>query len=84
MDHLVINSFAYKCTHWVYVVLSRVKQLINLILNQKLDIHRDYKAKPELVKWELDMKKNIEARTFKDRGIKDYEKYLREEEIYNI
>ena len=84
LDHLVINSFAYKCTHWVYVVLSRVKQLINLILNQKLDIHRDYKAKPELVKWELDMKKNIEARTFKDRGKKDYEKYLREEEIYNI
>ena len=33
LDHLVINSFAYRCTHWVYVVLSRVRQLNNLILN---------------------------------------------------
>ena len=59
--HLVINSFAYRCTHWIYVVLSRIRQFNNLILNKKLDIHRNYKAKPELVRWEKDMKTNIEA-----------------------
>ena len=84
LDHLVINSFAYNCTHWVYVVLSRVRQLDNLILNQKIDIHRNYKAKPELVRWEKDMKNNIEAYTFKDRGKSDYEEYLKEEEKYTI
>ena len=84
LDHLVINSFAYNCTHWVYVVLSRVRQLDNLILNQKLDIHRNYNAKPELVRWEKDMKNNIEAYTFKDRGKSDYEEYLKEEEKYTI
>ena len=44
-------------------------------------IHRDYKAK---VEWEQDMKCNIEKNTFKDRGIKDYEQYLAEEEEYKI
>ena len=84
LNHLVINSFAYQCTHWLYVVLSRVKELNNLVLNEKLDMHRDYKAKEELVRWEQDMKCNIEKITFKDRGIKDYEQYLAEEEEYNI
>ena len=75
LNQLVINSFAYQCTHWVYVVLSRVKELNNLVLNEKLHIHRDYKAKVELVRWEQDMKCNIEKITFKDRGIQDYEQY---------
>ena len=33
MDHLVVNSWGYRCTHWVYVVLSRVRTLKSLILN---------------------------------------------------
>ena len=48
LDHLIVNSWAYGCTHWVYVVLSRVRQLKSLVLNEKLDIHREYKAKEEL------------------------------------
>ena len=39
LDDLDINLFTYKCTYWAYVVLSRVRELDNLILNQKLDIH---------------------------------------------
>ena len=37
LNHLVVNSWAYKCPHWLYVVLSRVTTLNGLILNQKLD-----------------------------------------------
>ena len=84
LDHLVVNSFAYGCTHWVYVVLSRVRQLTNLILNTKLDIHRNYKAKSDLIRWEQDIKTDIEERTFRDRGMADYHKYLEEEEKYQI
>ena len=32
LNHLVVNSFAYGCTHWVYVVLSRVRQLTDLTI----------------------------------------------------
>ena len=84
LDRLVVNSFAYQCRHWVYVVLSRVREKNSLILNQKLDIHRDYKAKEQLIRWENDMKLNIEANTFRDRGMRDYEQYLAEEATYNI
>ena len=51
MDHLVVNSWGYRCTHWVYVVLSRVRTLKSLILNVKLDEDRDYSAKVELLRW---------------------------------
>ena len=49
LDHLVVNSWGYRCTHWVYVVLSRVRTLRSLILNVKLDEHRDY-SKERIVK----------------------------------
>ena len=84
LDHLVVNSFAYGCTHWVYFVLSRVRRLKDLILNTKLDIHRNYKAKSDLIRWEQDIKMIIEQRTFKDRGMTDYHQYLEEEERYQI
>ena len=53
-------------------------------MNKKLDIHQNYTAKPELVRWEQNIKDTIEAKTFKDRGTLDYEKYLYEEEEYKI
>ena len=84
LSNLIVNSWAYRCAHWTYVVLSRVKSLTNLVLNEKLDIHRNYTAKPELVRWEQNIKDTIEAKTFKDRGTLDYEKYLYEEEEYKI
>jgi len=69
--------------HWVYVVLSRVKTLKGLILNQKLDEDRSYEANRELVRWEERMKKKTEFKTFRDRGNVDVKRYLDEEEKYN-
>ena len=83
LDNLVINSWGYRCTHWVYVVLSRVRTLRSLILNVKLDEHRDYSAKEELLRWEKDMKANIESESFRLRGQSVYERYIKEEEQYN-
>ena len=79
LNSLVVNSWAYGCPHWVYVVLSRVRELKNLVLNEKLDVHRNYEARKDLVRWEQDMKKSIETKTFKDRGQSDYNQYLDEE-----
>ena len=84
LNHLIVNSWAYKCPHWVYVVLSRVRTLKSLILNEKLDIHRTYEAREELVKWEKQMKDNIETNTFSIRGHNDLEKYLNEELKYKV
>ena len=84
LNSLVVNSWAYGCPHWVYVVLSRVRELKNLVLNEKLDVHRNYEARKDLVRWEQDMKKSIETKTFKDRGQSDYNQYLEEEEKYLI
>ena len=83
LDNLLINSWAYRCTHWVYVVLSRVRTLRSLILNVKLDDHRDYNAKEELLRWEKDMKANIESESFRLRGQSVYDRYNKEEEQYS-
>ena len=82
MDHLVVNSWGYRCTHWVYVVLSRVRTLKSLILNVKLDEDRDYSAKVELLRWEKNIKESVERETFRMRGSLSYEKYNEEEEQY--
>ena len=74
--------YLYRCTHWVYVVLSRVRSLKSLILNVKLDEKRDYSAKKELTKWETNMKVNVESKTFRMRGQLIYEKYIKEEKQY--
>ena len=49
LDHIIITSWEYRCMHWTYVVLSRVCDLDDLILIEKLDIHHNYKAKQELL-----------------------------------
>ena len=67
---------------WVYVVLSRVRTLNNLVLNEKLYENRKYNANNELVRWETRIKETIEKKTFKDRGRSDYNKYLNEENKY--
>jgi len=56
LDDLVVNSWDYQCTHWIYVVLSQVRTLRSLILNVKLVEHCDYNPKEELLRWEKDMK----------------------------
>ena len=84
LNSLVVNSWAYGCVHWVYVIFSRVRELDNLVLNEKLDIHRNYEARKDLVRWEQDMKNRIETDTFKQRGQSDYKRYLDEEKKYVI
>ena len=82
LDNLVVNSWGYRCAHWVYVVLSRVRELNNLVLNVKLDPNRDYSARDEFVRWERYIKDNVESETFKMRGHSTYEKYREEEDKY--
>ena len=56
----------------------------SLILNEKLDIHRNYEAKKELVRWEKHMKADIETKTFSIRGKSDLKEYIKEETKYNM
>ena len=83
LNTLVVNSWAFSVPHWIYVVLSRVKMLNSLILNEKLNEYRDYSANSELVRWETNIKERIEKQTFKHRGKSDYNTYLEEETKYN-
>ena len=79
LDSLVVNSWAYGHTHWVYVVLSRVKTLKSLIFNEKLNEDREYPANNDLIRWEQRIKDTIERQTFRGRGEGDYNRYLLEE-----
>ena len=83
LDNLVVNSWTFKVQHWAYVVLSRVRSLNSLVLNAMLDEDKQYSANAELVRWETEMKKKIEQKTFQDRGKSDYNRYLQEEIKYN-
>ena len=83
MNTLVVNSWAFSVPHWIYVVLSRVRTLNSLVLNEKLNECRDYSANSELVRWETNIKERIEKKTFKHRGKSDYNTYLQEESKYN-
>ena len=84
LNQLVVNSWAYRCTHWVYVVLSRVKRLKSLVLNEEIDTERSFEAKKELVAWEQNMRNTIEKSTFKQRGTTDFDKYMNEEKTFII
>ena len=84
LDHLIVNSWAYKCPHWVYVVLSRVIKLKGLKLIEKLNVHCNFEARKDLVRWEKSMKADIETKTFRIRGESDLEEYMKEERQYNI
>ena len=84
LNNLIVNSWAYRCPHWVYVVLSRVRELKGLILNEKLDVHRSYEARKDLIRWEKQIKASIETTTFSIRGKLDLEKYMSEELKYNM
>ena len=72
LNHLVINSWGYKCPHWIYVVLSRVTKLTGLILNQKLDEEQTYEVNYELIRWKRNMKTTIENTTLMESGDSDY------------
>ena len=66
----------------MYVVLSRVITLKSLILNDKLDVCRNFEARKDLVRWETSVKADIETKTFRIRGESDLEEYMKEELQY--
>ena len=80
LDNLVINSWNYRLKNWVYVVLSRVRTLNGLVLNQKLDKTKIFSCDPVLLRWEKRMKNTIERRTFQQHN--ELEQYLAEESKY--
>ncbi len=57
---LVANSWTFNVQHGVNVVLSRVKSLNSLVLNAMLDENKHYSANTELVRWETQLRKQIE------------------------
>ena len=83
LDNLVVNSWTFKVQHWDFVVLLRVRTLNSLVLNTILDENRHYSANSELVRWETNMRKKIEEKSFQDRGKSDYDRYAAEEIRYN-
>lgn len=51
-DSLIVNSWAYGFSNWVYVVLSRVRTLSGLFLNKPLDLDKDFEVPQNLVQFE--------------------------------
>ena len=62
LDCLVVNSWTRQIPHWIYVILSRVRKLSSLILNEKLDEYHSYQANDELIRWERIIKETIEKK----------------------
>ena len=63
-----------------YVVLSRVRKLAGLMLNIPLDAKKDYSPKPELTRWEQDIRQRIEKPLFEQR--QELQEYLLDESKY--
>ena len=79
LNNLVDISWTFNVQHWAYVVLSKVRTLNSLILNAILDKNRYYSANSELVRWERNIRKWFEERTFQDRCKYIYDRYLEKE-----
>ena len=76
LTNLIVKSWDYKVTNWIYVVLSRVKQLTGLVLCQPLDENRNYTCDPELTRFEKRMKHYHEIQLFKRRDeMREYHDY---------
>ena len=67
----------------ILLIFSKSKKIGGLVINEKLNSERDHKPNEELVRWEQKMKKDIEYRTFWDRGDLDLEEYLKQGKKYN-
>jgi len=55
-DVLIVNSWNYSFSNWVYVVLSRVRTLSGLYLCKPLDLERQFKVPENLIQFERRMK----------------------------
>ena len=80
LDNLVVNSWNYSVPNWVYVVLSRVRKMVGLVLNTKLDPTKNYRPTQELTRWEQDIKDKVEKPIFEQRG--NLDEYLEDEKLY--
>ena len=80
LDNLVVNSWNYSSPNWVYVVLSRVRKMVGLVLNTKLDPNKNYRPTQELTRWEQDIKDKVEKPIFEQRG--NLDEYLEDEKLY--
>ena len=80
LKRLVIDKFNYSLENWIYVVLSRVTTRDGLVLCEKLDESKTYKANEKLLQWEEEIRQNLEESLFKLRG--QYEEY--QSELQNI
>ena len=79
MDSLVIDSFNYRMTNWIYVVLSRVKTRNGLVLCEKLNTDRSYEVNKQLLEWESKMQDKHEVELFKLRS--QLNEYVHEREL---
>ena len=59
-DVLIVNDWNYRCTNWVYVVLSRVRTLAGLYLMKPLDLERSFNVPESLIRFEQRLKDNRE------------------------
>ena len=57
-DTLIVNSWNYQFSNWIYVVLSRVRTLSGLFLCRPLDLHRPFIVPEKLIQFETRMKQN--------------------------
>ena len=82
MSSLVVNSSTYLYPPWLYVALSRVKSLNDLVLNKKLNETRNYGANKQSLKWEENMKKQWKQKLSKNEVQKIMNFFIEEEEYY--
>ena len=55
-DTLIVNSWSYRFSNWIYVVLSRVRTLSGLYLCRPLDLYRPFVVPEKLIQFETRMK----------------------------
>ena len=55
-DTLIVNSWNYQFSNWIYVVLSRVRTLSGLFLCRPLDLHCPFIVPEKLIQFETRMK----------------------------
>ena len=74
-NQLIVSSWMYSTRNWVYVVLSRVKELKGLFILKKLDPEKNYSVDPNLIREEERLSK-IEEVLANHKPICTYKKMI--------
>lgn len=69
-DILIVNNWNYKCTNWVYVVLSRVRTRKGLFLSRPLDLTREFSVPDNLLQFEKRMRDEKEQPLLQRLGMR--------------